>query len=769
MVTLLFPTSSRYITVVLVKSPCRMDLYGSLPSAMRSSSNGEAPESPGTLPRPGTRRDGWAARTNHVTNAETTLALDLQSFGLQNAQLQHALSSMLKAIVSLSEDHKVVKAQLEAFQNGTRDSQTALALELDFMAQRLNSDFVGRKEWTEGRYEDQRRTDRVATNLHEFQQEQFTGMTSALPRLAFLEATSTTVAAQIKDLDARAATKAELGSTTTRLDERIGEVQTLVQRQTTALERDIGRLRDDTNADSAALKRAAGELNDSIHEMSASIARHATGSKQQGDAIALLREDVTLLTRSLAEKTTTFESDLHAGIKEAERSCERLRATVESLRKVDDERITKAENHFLFNVASFETVTHEQGLKLRGILNDVESLKGEVAALNFNMDNVVQRCDERVSGDRKTREDMRVGIDQVSQEWQQALAAMQKQATGATEQLRAVMDNHAADVANRLKAIEVRKKADDQAFRDLLLASVSDEVAVAVRDSENKRITSIAAAVSECKASVQQAVRAIDEVRERTQRCEDVCESAVATIDQFGNVVAEATGRVAATQHDIELLACLLNAELPVLRRLTSGDALADQGRDAITRYQRTLPWASRPSSPVRQAARPATTPANEPDEVGRPTAATARPSDAPLTVTVAEASLDSAVVPTLTPALHRSAAEHEAVPSAQRRDVSPPRPASSLAPARRKLGIDINNRRGAPGVVVVGVEPGGVGDVSGLTAGDVISHVGGYPVTDKDDFKRLYLCAPTGEALVLTLIPGGRSTAQPAQLMLLP
>jgi hypothetical protein len=248
-----------------------------------------------------------------------------------------------------------------------------------------------------------------------------------------------------------------------------------------------------------------------------------------------------------------------------------------------------------------------------------------------------------------------------------------------------------------------------------------------------------------------------------------VCESAVATIDNFGDTARDTNHAVGELSRSINNIASLLQVDLAALHKVAADAENSEARQRAIHRLARTLPWASRPASPVRALRFDREQVASAP-ESPRHTPALRSPSSRPPTSPPAvplqlapELLNTSLTVPPIS-------SDRLAMSSGQpwQRDdkrVSPRIPVTAGVGPRR-LGLEVNNCGDGPGVRVLRVDSDGAADAAGVTAGDVITAFNGTLVARKEDFKDAFV-ACTSRSAVITVVPGGRATAVPVQLTL--
>lgn len=541
---------------------------------------------------------------------DLSMALDLGSFGLQNQQLQLALSSMLKAIVSISEDHKVVKQQLEAFEKASRKTHGGIAKDMEELNAKLTTDLVLRNDYTEARYDDQRRTDRVGQALNEFRQEQTDANAALLPRVSNLEARLNSLVESAAVVQGKVTSLEEVRTQISAVEDRVGDLSTLTAQQHSILEQELLSMSSSSAKQFSELRTDLGATRDSLDELRADVVRNTGTIARHGDEASAMREDLIATATQIATDHKSLNEHVsevqHVLRDEANARYEASQAR----RKLDEERMLKAENGFLFQCANFDAQLSEHTKLLRSLSSDVETAKMEVAAMNGTLDELQQASDTTVAKVKAQTDDTRAAVlldlDNVKRQLAQTDKAWRAQA----DELASDVDRVDREVSAKIRAMEKRKKNEDEALEDTLRATLQAEVAHVTKAAVNKVTEEYEARDT---GRHHEAMARIDDVAAKTEELATAAaadrEAAAKTASRVDTLAEEAEEdrQVLVKAHDdISWICELFAIDTATVERVATQQQSPARGeqprpvRELLNKLIRSLPWyMQRLQSPV--------------------------------------------------------------------------------------------------------------------------------------------------------------------------
>ena len=682
--------------------------------------------------------------------------LDIRTFGLSNPPLQTALNAMLKAIVALSEEHKVLKHQLALNEDHQTEASTILREQFVELRRHVGEDFVNRKEWTEGRYEEQRRTDRVNEALCDLRDHVMKDLGTLAPRVTVLETISVNVQAEVARVLTTFVPQHSFDRTVVAMSQNIADLGTNLDKAVSTSDAHVLGAVEQHSKSFQEVSQRLGVISEALN------AQRLT-SQTLDEQVMSLKKQGADLGYQLQEWNSKTQSDLRelrikheAATATLETTGLSLGAELKTVSGATEHRLVAAENRLELlstQVAIFHDDSHRQQKVVNGA---TDALTSELAALNHCMSETIQDTRRLVVDSQRT---LQTEIDKVRDDVQ--ASRRQLQLTGhdmmaATDALKSEVTETKVQLTSRVAAVEKQKRHDDDAFRLTLEADV--EKALKATQLQCKADTRHS--LTEGLTIVESQMKGLDAtVAALSCTCSMSDSDVRGQLDSIVDRLSYLDQRVGAQQGSMSDIVTVLGidlSKLPDAVRPTgpSSQTLGDGGgrtskeedrRATLTRFVRSLPWypavpadASRvtPAASLVDNIPPDTTQ----DGGGQTSHASAsrvsrfRSPPRPLSVTLPAAYLEPNVSARANDVRQLPPVPVTSYDGYQQR-ASTASVGSSAAPRRFRLGLEVTDTLSQIGALVVRTESGGPAAVAGLSPGDIVTGVDSVPCLSQAEF----------------------------------
>ena len=744
--------------------------------------------------RSGTPQHAMGASATTPAAGDAQLQLQPQIELSNTHPLQQVVTSLLRAVVFLSEDVKSLKNESSSLSAMTTDGLNKLRNETARIRRTVEDDYLRKKDYQDINVETLTKVDRMSRSISEWQQDESRGKQILLERIAEQELAANTIQETVASLTKDAVRRSELAALSASQHDKYTSLQDMLLSRIleTAQTVDAEKLRSAQLAEkiagfesgmittvtshSAALDALTKKLFQTVEsvELEASNFR-SQSARIQSDAAKIESNTTSLISSSLRSLQNAVDSKVGDQQLQFERHAAAADARMTNMSHIIDVRIDAVREHVLSLEQELGDIRSEVSV-FNSTVNVVgNSNQGRVSSLEERIDAAVQRLEDKQQQFRAKQQEV---ADQSDRKAQQLL-----------DELSLRIDANARESEKALKLyFSTLQSAHDSNVLDEVYRQVSDQVMSKFDqrlEAELRRVDEKHRRVREKQLEIegqteQKAAKILDEITQRVSASQQETERRLRSLvssntnTTLSNVTAEVEQRQKHIETELEALRRFcedssrrLTADTrryadDVQRALTLTDQLYDLlcidrlavPRDPanFVRFVRSLPWFTGFS------------PAQPPALLS--TLSIARSDIAPH---AEGTSYSPYLMPTGGGAQHQQ--RHPSQPLSHARSISPtsfmaapaPPPGVVASIASPGLGLEVADwSRGVEvGVEVTATQPNGPAAHSGIRVGDIIIAVSDVHVRNVQEFsKEVRVESEMGRQPRLTLREEGRGSS---------